>query len=183
MTVFGIPIDWELPTILNSNLFPVNANGDVLFLSVLSNGIFGNESTPSAIWGDYCRSTGEFMQDLEKPLSRSINFSNGAPTNTDIIVGGASFFPSLFSLAGYDADSLRRSWYLSTAAMTAKKNSIKRLFCSRVEPGYNRLTPVSVPKLQLLCFPLPLRPYNGYSCSRHYSPCFIATLFIVSITI
>ena len=52
MTVFGIPIDWELPTILNSNLLPVNANGEVLFLSVLSSGIFGNESTPSAIDGD-----------------------------------------------------------------------------------------------------------------------------------
>lgn len=109
ITVLGIPIDCELPTILNSNLFPVNAKGDVLFLSVLSNGIFGNESTPSAIDGDCCASTGEFMQDLEKPLSRSINFSSGAPTNTDTIVGGASFFPNLFSLAGYDADSLNRS--------------------------------------------------------------------------
>ena len=49
------------------------------------------------------------MQDLEKPLSRSISFSSGAPTKTDMIVGGASFFPSLFSFAGYDADSLKRS--------------------------------------------------------------------------
>ena len=33
------------PTALNSNLFPVNANGDVLFLSVLSNKTSGNLPT------------------------------------------------------------------------------------------------------------------------------------------
>jgi hypothetical protein len=41
MIVFSVVIAFaqfaEEPTARNSNLFPVNANGDVLFLSVLSN--------------------------------------------------------------------------------------------------------------------------------------------------
>ena len=40
-TVIGIAQFAEEPTALNSNLFPVNAKGDVLFLSVLSNKISG----------------------------------------------------------------------------------------------------------------------------------------------
>ena len=40
-TVIGPPQLADDPTALNSNLFPVNAKGDVLFLSVLSNKISG----------------------------------------------------------------------------------------------------------------------------------------------
>jgi hypothetical protein len=40
-TVIGVAQLDKEPTALNSNLFPVNANGDVLFLSVLSNKIAG----------------------------------------------------------------------------------------------------------------------------------------------
>src|SRR5471030_2837760 len=39
-------IEAEDGTILNSNLFPVNANGEVLFLSVASFGSGGNVFTP-----------------------------------------------------------------------------------------------------------------------------------------
>ena len=46
-TVFG-PAMFKLePALLNSNLLPVNANGDVLFLSVVSFGKFGREDTPT----------------------------------------------------------------------------------------------------------------------------------------
>ena len=48
---FGTLIDWLDPTIINLNLLPVKANGEVLFLSVLYKGILGNETTPNAIDG------------------------------------------------------------------------------------------------------------------------------------
>ena len=40
-TIIAEPQFAEEPTALNSNLFPVNANGEVLFLSVLSSNICG----------------------------------------------------------------------------------------------------------------------------------------------
>ena len=40
-TIIGLAQLALEPTALNSNLFPVNANGEVLFLSVLSNSISG----------------------------------------------------------------------------------------------------------------------------------------------
>ena len=43
---FGQAIFADAPTIRNSNLLPVNANGDVLFLSVESFGIGGSTDTP-----------------------------------------------------------------------------------------------------------------------------------------
>ena len=45
-TVFADAIESEEPTIRNSNLFPVNANGEVLFLSVASLSKSGRISTP-----------------------------------------------------------------------------------------------------------------------------------------
>ncbi len=42
-------MDWDEPTILNSNLLPVNAKGDVLFLSVVSFGRIGKVKTPISI--------------------------------------------------------------------------------------------------------------------------------------
>ena len=43
------------------------------------------------------------------------------------------------------------------------------------------MTPVSVDRDQLLCFPLPLTPAKGFSCSRHIRLCFRATFFMISI--
>ena len=45
--MFAHEILFEEPSIRNSNLLPVNANGEVLFLSVVSRGNFGRTSTPS----------------------------------------------------------------------------------------------------------------------------------------
>ena len=45
-TKFGPDIEPDDGHILNSNLFPVNANGEVLFLSVASLGRAGNVETP-----------------------------------------------------------------------------------------------------------------------------------------
>ena len=44
---FGPEIDCEEPTIRNSNLLPVNANGEVRLRSVLSLGRSGSVSTPT----------------------------------------------------------------------------------------------------------------------------------------
>jgi len=44
--MFGPEMDWEEPSIRNSNLLPVKAMGEVRFRSVLSWGIAGRESTP-----------------------------------------------------------------------------------------------------------------------------------------
>ena len=48
-STIGNAIDCDDPTARNSNLFPVNANGDVRFRSVLSRWISGSLATPSLI--------------------------------------------------------------------------------------------------------------------------------------
>ena len=49
ITILIPPIDCLEPGARNSNLFPVNANGEVLFLSVESLSISGSDSTPVSI--------------------------------------------------------------------------------------------------------------------------------------
>ena len=44
--VLGPAIDWLEPRLRNSNLFPVNASGEVRFRSVVSFGMAGSTSTP-----------------------------------------------------------------------------------------------------------------------------------------
>ena len=51
-TVFTSPIELDEATILNSNLLPVNANGDVLFLSVGSFSSLGSFLIPKSISPD-----------------------------------------------------------------------------------------------------------------------------------
>ena len=46
MAVVGLPMESEDPTIRNSNLFPVKANGEVRFLSVASICRSGTVDTP-----------------------------------------------------------------------------------------------------------------------------------------
>ena len=47
---FGPEIDADEPSDLNSNLLPVNANGDVLFLSVVSCEMLGITVAPTDIF-------------------------------------------------------------------------------------------------------------------------------------
>lgn len=49
-------------------------------------------------------------------------------------------------------------------------------------PGASRFMPVSVESDQLLCFPEPLSPAKGFSCSRHTMPWRSEVFFIISIT-
>lgn len=48
-TAAGKEIDWAEPTVRNSNLFPVNAKGDVRFRSVVSLPTMGNEEIPRSM--------------------------------------------------------------------------------------------------------------------------------------
>ena len=45
-TTLGLAMDWEEPSIRNSNLLPVKARGEVRLRSVVSWGISGRVSTP-----------------------------------------------------------------------------------------------------------------------------------------
>ena len=107
--------------------------------------------------------------------------SNSSPTKIETIAGGASFAPSLWSLPADATDILKRSWYSSTALITAERKSRNCAFSYGVSPGDRRLMPLSVAIDQLLCFPLPLTPANGFSCSRQTRPCLSATFCINSI--
>ena len=59
---FGPAMEAEEGTILNSNLFPVKAKGEVLFLSVVSLGRFGIVDTPIF-------SLPPFLQEVAPPFS------------------------------------------------------------------------------------------------------------------
>ncbi|MNF76947.1 hypothetical protein D3C84_590740 [compost metagenome] len=83
------------PTALNSNLFPVKAKGEVLFLSVLSKSTSG--ILPTTFNFKSVFSSGDSLPVVT--LSNSDKtFVNCAPIKTEIIAGGASFAPNLWSL-------------------------------------------------------------------------------------
>ena len=88
----------------------------------------------------------------------------------EIIAGGASFAPSLWSFPAEATDTRSNSWYSSTALITAVRNSKNCALWEGVAPGSNRFTPVSVEIDQLLCLPEPLTPANGFSWRRHVMP-------------
>ena len=91
-TVIGIAEFADEPTALNSNLFPVKANAEVLFLSVLSNRISG--ILPIIFNFKSVFSLGDNLPLVT--FSNSFNtLDNWLPINTDIIAGGASLAPNL----------------------------------------------------------------------------------------
>jgi len=93
------------PTALNSNLLPVNANGDVLFLSVLSNKISG-------IFGIFrFRSKLLSFATVPKLSSSLITLVSWVPINAEIIAGGASLAPSRWSFeAEAIEDRIKSAW-------------------------------------------------------------------------
>ena len=165
-TVLGSAIDCVEPTIRNSNLLPVNANGDVLLRSVASFWKCGRECTP----------------EMYSSPSKELVASNCSPKNTEIIAGGASFAPKRWSLPGVEAERRSKSACSSTARRIAAKNNKNCIFSCGVSPGSKRFSPSSVHIDQLLCLPEPLIPANGFSCKRHLRPNSSATLCAVSIT-
>ena len=175
-TTFGSEIDCVEPTIRNSNLFPVNANGDVLLRSVASFSNAGNEWTPDA-------NLSPCLDSVASPLVTSCftTSSNWSPRKIEIIAGGASLAPNLWSFPGVEADIRSKSACLSTAAIIDAKISKNCWFSWGVFPGSNRFFPSFVTIDQLLCFPDPLIPANGFSWSKHFNPWRLATRLIVSI--
>ena len=85
------------------------------------------------------------------------------PKNTETMAGGASFAPSRCSLPADAIDARNKSARSCTAFSVLTKNVKKRKFSFGLEDGANKLTPVSVANAQLLCFPDPLIPANGFS--------------------
>ena len=173
--MFAQAMLFDEPSILNSNLLPVNANGDVLFLSVESFLNSGRMSTPSFIFAFLPLSYSESLSIASSTASSS------SPRNIEITAGGASFAPSLWSLPAVATERRSRSWYSSTALITATRKSRNCAFSYGVSPGVRRFAPVSVEIDQLLCLPLPFTPANGFSWSRQTRPCFAATFCIISI--
>ena len=91
------------PTILNSNLLPVKANGEVLFRSVVSLVNGGRTLTPS------------FMTFFSTP-AYGVSFSiacripsSSSPRKIEITAGGASFAPRRWSLPAVATEMRRRS--------------------------------------------------------------------------
>ena len=165
-TTLAGAIESAEPTILNSNLLPVKANGDVLFLSVASLARSGNVDAPVfnlPFW----------IELVASPLSISCitTSSNCSPRNIEIIAGGASLAPNLWSLPTLEADSLKRSECSLTAFMIHPRTNKNWIFWWGVLPGSNKFTPLSVVRDQLLCLPEPLTPANGFSCKRHTRLC------------
>lgn len=119
-----------------------------------------------------------WIEDETSPFTIcSIISSNCSPRKIDIMAGGASLAPSLWSLPGFEAERRRSSALSSTAFITAVRKSRNRLFSCGFLPGSRRLMPVSVIIDQLLCLPEPFTPAKGFSCSRHSKLCLLATFF------
>ncbi len=86
--VFGPATDCAEPTARNSNLFPVNANGDVLLRSVVSFENVGTTATPVLNLS--------LVTSFSSPslMIESTKLFNSSPRNIEIIAGGASLAPN-----------------------------------------------------------------------------------------
>ncbi len=82
----------------------------------------------------------------------------------ETMAGGASPPPNRCALVAELIEALSKPLWECTAFITFTRNVTKRRFSRALSPpGDSRLTPVSVPRLQLLCLPDPLTPLNGFS--------------------
>ena len=102
MVVVGLPMESEEPTIRNSNLFPVKANGEVRFLSVASIGRSGTVETPVC-------NVEPSRQERASPVSTSCltTSSSCVPRNMETIAGGASLAcPQILVHRMYDKNFL-----------------------------------------------------------------------------
>src|SRR5690606_13894725 len=165
-TIIGNAEFAEEPTARNSNLLPVNANGEVRLRSVLS-------SFKSGILGIPCHKLVSFLTFFATRADSTSSriSSNCEPKNIEIIAGGASFAPKRWSLLWLAMDARSKSACSYTALMVLTKNVRNiRLFFG-VLPGESRLMPVLVINDQLLCLPDPLIPLKGFSCNNTLKWC------------
>ena len=169
----------EEPTALNSNRLPVNAKGEVLFLSVLSINTSGICATPSFI---NCSSSTEISSSSELFSILSSTAVICLPRNTDIIAGGASFAPKRCALLADIIEAFNNALCLYTARRVFTRIVTNNRFSFALFPGVKRPIPVSVQSDQLLCLPDPLTPANGFSWSKSLKLCLSAILCISDIT-
>ena len=99
----------EDPTARNSNLLPVNANGEVRFLSVLSTSNSGICPTPRLTCFLLSTTIASFTE-LFSNLSRMSLIC--VPKNTEIIAGGASCAPKRCEFVADEIDALSRALFL-----------------------------------------------------------------------
>ena len=92
------------PGMRNSNLLPVNANGEVRLRSVVSLRKLGNSGTP--------RSMDTFSTHVYSwsSTSASTTAPSSSPRNMEMMAGGASFAPRRWSLPAEATDMRRSSW-------------------------------------------------------------------------
>ena len=91
-TVLGLAMESAEPTIRNSNLFPVNAKGEVLLRSVASFGRSGRVGNTRHQLS--AKQAGTGLSRFDQLFTTSSSWS---PRNTEIMAGGASLAPSLWS--------------------------------------------------------------------------------------
>ena len=131
-TVFGRPSVMLAPSARNSNLLPVNANGEVRLRSPPSRGSGGSTGVP--------RPRKPFsVVARSAPDSMAPNaLSSSAPRKIEMIAGGASAAPRRWSWPEFATDARSSSWCLLTAAMTAVQKNRNCRFWPGVWPGFSR---------------------------------------------
>ena len=101
--MLGPAMDWEEPSIRNSNLLPVKAMGEVRFRSVLSWGMGGITSTPTRR---------DFLPGSEYSvpwMMDSTTAVSSSPRKMDTTAGGASWAPRRWSLPAKATVARRKS--------------------------------------------------------------------------
>ena len=154
-TVIGTAQLAVLPTARNSNLFPVKANGEVRLRSVLSSNTSGMRPISSF---NAVLSSGVSLPALMLVSSSSRSDDSCEPMKALMMAGGASLAPKRWSLPTDAMAARTTSARLCNAASVLTKNVKKRKLVLGLLPGFKRLTPVLVPRDQLLCLPEPLSP-------------------------
>ena len=169
----------EEPTARNSKRLPVKANGEVRLRSVLSINNSGICGIPAILKPLLPLNTISLAPSLLTILSNISD--NWRPKNTEMIAGGASLAPKRCALVALIMLAFNKPLCLYTAIMTLTKKVMNCRLSFGVLPGESKLTPVSVPKDQLQCFPEPLTPLKGFSCKRARKQCLRHTRLMVDI--
>ena len=160
ITVTGLAQFVLDPTVLNSNLSPVKAKGDVLFLSVLSrriSGIFPITFNFKSVFSLGDNFPFETFSKSSKTCFKCF------PIKIDNMAEGASCIPIRRSLLAETDEALKSASCFNTAAIVLTKKVRNCKLLMGVFPGLNKLTPLFVFNDQLLCLPEPLIFSKGFS--------------------
>ena len=122
------------PSMRNSNLLPVKAKGEVRLRSVVSLANRGRTWTPTFISHFVLAGCISAPDSIASKISVS-----SSPRKMEMMAGGASLAPRRWSLPALATDTRSRSWYSSTALITAHKKQQKlRVLLGRI-PGLQQV--------------------------------------------